>query len=560
MKKICPSLLFRNLLAEGDYYRYYYQMRQFDFLKNSSVVFLCFLFVIFILYGQSVVGDFVLDDRHIVEYAETLSDFEHVERVVMHPFWHQGAGLYRPVTLLSFTLNFVILGDDPAFFHFINLVLYVFICLFIFLLLKRLFKEDITAFTAALLFLLLPIHTEVVANISGRGELLALFFSLLVLLEAAKGKTNFWLVGIWTLLAMGSKETAIAVLPLAFLVVYIKDPMPEFSLRRKSVEILKKYFRELSSAFVAICLYFFMRFFALGPDNFFSLKTSLIENPLFFADTGSRIATALKVLWMYFEKMLWPAHLCSDYSYNQIPVSGNFWTVMGFILLVSSIIVIPLLIKKKPAISFGLAIFVFSFLPVSNLFFPIGTIAGERLFFFPSLGFSLVIVCIVYKIYLAIENKKLKILVLAFVAVSLLSYGIVSARRQSVWLSEESLFLSAAQCSPNSVLSRSNSGAVYLLKGDLEKAEEELKISMNIKPIYSKGINNLGLVYFRKGEYDKAKELYIEALKQEYPYPGAYENLILLYLAQGDGERAKRWQMFLSQNSEKSIDTFIKNY
>ena len=531
-------------------------MEHFDFLKKNWIVLFIFCILIFIIYGQSLSGDFVYDDRNILANIETLSGVKNIGQTIMHPFWSAENGLYRPTTLLSYAGNLLIFGPSPDAFHFINLLLYLFVCFFIYLFLKKLFRQEAWAFGVALLFLVLPIHTEVVANISGRSELLALFFSLLVLLELVKERVNFWLMGLWALLAIGSKETALAVFPLIFIVLYIKE-------KRLNLEILKKYFRDISAVFVAFSFYFVLRFFSLGINNFFGVKTSLIENPLIFTDLGERIATAFKILWMYFQKMLWPANLCSDYSYNQIPVIHNFFnleTLLGIALLLISIILIIFYLKKKPEISLGFGIFIFSFLPMANILFPTGTIAGERLFFFPSFGFALIISFVFFKFYGLINNKNLKNLLVGLIILLLLFYGIISARRQAVWLSEESLFLSAGQCAPQSVLSRSNSGAIYLLKGDLDKAEEELKFAKSIKPIYSKGLNNLGLVYFRKGEKEKARELYLEAIKQDFPYSGAYENLVLLYLSEENTNMAKHWLMYLYPGKEELIDDLIENY
>ncbi len=531
-------------------------MQYINFLKKNWIILLCFFVLIFIIYGQSLSGDFVYDDRNILEHIETLSDVKNIDQVIMYPFWNTESGLYRPVTLLSYTLNLAIFGTGSFSFHFINLLLYLFICFFIYLIVKKLFKKENLALLTALLFLVLPIHTEVVANISGRGELLALFFSLLFIFEFIKEKTNFYFLALWSFLAIGSKETAIAILPIMFVLLYIKE-------QTINIEILKKYFKDISASFIAIGFYFFLRFFSLGLSNFSSLKTSLIENPLIFTDTGGRIATAFKILWMYFAKMLWPTNLCSDYSYNQIPVIHNFLNVevfLGILLFLSSIILFIYYINKKPIISFGLGIFISSFLIVSNILFPIGTIAGERLFFFPSLGLVLVITFIIYQFLFLIKNKKLKNILVILLTIILIIYGTISFKRQGVWLNEENLFLSAAICAPNSVLSRSNSGAIYLINGDLDKAEEELKFAMNIKPIYSKGLNNLGLVYFRKGDNEEARKLYLEAIKQDFPYSGAFENLILLYLSEGNMDLAKHWLTYLYGDNKELINAIIKNY
>jgi pentatricopeptide repeat protein len=306
-----------------------------------------------------------------------------------------------------------------------------------------------------------------------------------------------------------------------------------------------------------------LRFFSLGPAHFLGVKTSLIENPLIFTDTLSRIYTSFKILWIYISKMFWPINLCSDYSYNQIPIVSNFFnfgTIVGFLSLTTAVVLIFVYIHKKPIISFAMSIFVFSFLPVSNILFPIGTIAGERLLFFPSLGISILVTFLLFQLFKIIKNKNIKIILLSIFILILSIYGIISIKREGVWLNEKNLFRSASLCAPNSVLSRSNSGAMYLLDGDLKKAQEELEFARNIKPIYSKGLNNLGLVYFRNKEYDKAIELYHEAIRQDFPYSGAFENLILLYLDQGNMKMAKHWLMYLYPQNESEIDLLIKNY
>jgi hypothetical protein len=531
-------------------------MQYLDFLKKNWAVFFIFFILIFIIYGQSLSGDFVFDDRNIIEHLPILSDIKNIDQVALHPFWTIENGLYRPTTLLSYSFNIALLGTSAFSFHLLNLLLYVFICFLIYLIIKKLFRNEFLAFITALLFLVLPIHTEVVANISGRGELLALFFSLLFIRELIKEKINFYLLFLWTLLAVGSKEIAIAIFPIMFLILLIKE-------KNINIEILKKHFKNISASVIAVCFYFFLRFFSLGINTFPEIQTSLIENPLLFTDTTSRIATAFKILWLYFEKTFWPIGLCSDYSYNQIPIIHNFLNlevILGVIIFSFSIILLIYFLKKKPLISLGLGIFIFSFLIVSNIIFPIGTIMGERLFFFPSLGLSLIFAFIFYQILIALKNKNAKIVWLALLTITLIIYSAISLKRQSVWLSEENLFLSAVQCAPNSVLSRSNSGAIYLIKGNLAKAEEELKTAINIKPIYSKGLNNLGLLYYRQGKTEQARELYLEAIKQDFPYGGAFENLIILYLNENKIDLAKHWLTYLYGDNKELVDTIVENY
>ncbi len=500
-------------------------------MSKEKKIFLSFAVLILFIYGQSLAGGFVFDDRGIQEHMVLLDKVENVLQVAAYPYWTEDAGLYRPTSLLSYWANIVFLGGSAFSFHFINLFLYFGICILIYLVLRKLFKKDWLAYLAALIFLVLPIHTEVVANITGRLELLALFFSLLTLWEFTKERVNPWLVGFYVLLALGSKEVAIAVVPLVFLLVLIKK---EKLISHKTLAVVG-----------GAVLYFFLRFLVLGPEHFLGVETSVIENPLLFASAAERVYTALGIFSMYLWKTFIPLNLCSDYSYNQISTLTTLWnlkSLAGLAALLASGLGICFW-RKWPIIAFASGTFLLGFITVSNIFFPIGTIAGERLFFFPSLGLVILVA------YILTQKKFLLWIVIAGVAM----YALLSFHRQSVWLTEERLFINAAQCSPKSVLSLSNLGTVYYFRGDYEKAEEVLLASKAIKPVYSKGLNNLGLVYWKQGRFAEAENLYHEALKQRYPYPGAYENIILLKLSKGDKEGALRWLRIVYPNVDDSV-------
>ena len=496
-------------------------------MKKEKIFFISFAVLILFIYGQSLAGGFVFDDRGIGEHKELLSSIDNILRVAVFPYWTIEAGLYRPATLLSYLLNIVFLGEGAFGFHLVNLALYFGIIASAYVLVKRLFKSEWLAYLSALIFLVLPIHTEVVANITGRSELLSLLFSLLALLEFTRDKTNWWRAGLWMLIAIGAKETAVAAIPLALLVIFINK------------ESFKKHWVGLASLFGGAAIYFLLRLIVLGPEHFLGVQTSIIENPLLFESVSGRVATAFSILWMYVSKTFWPANLCSDYSYNQIPIASfaSAGAILGALVLLAAIISLFFFLRRRPIISFASAIFIASFLPVSNLLFPVGTIAGERLFFFPSLGFAILLAVILSKI-------KSKWLALAL----LIPYIILSFNRQSVWMSEEKLFLNAAQCAPKSVLSLSNLGTVYYFRGEYGKAQEALEASKTIKSVYSKGLNNLGLVYWKQGRFSEAESQYHEALKQKYPYPGAIENMFLLKMAQGDREGALRWLRIVYPN------------
>lgn len=495
-------------------------------MSREKKVFLGFAVLVLVMYGQSLFGGFVFDDRGIAEHAELWTGADKVLQVAAYPYWTVDAGLYRPVTLLSYLFNIIFLGEKAFGFHLVNLLLYWGIGVLIYLLLARLFKRELLAILAAALFLAFPIHTEVVANISGRSELLALLFSLFTLSEFTRESPKPWRAGLFMLLALGSKETALATVPLVGILLWIQEGTGFKA-------IWAKFEKEIVAVLLGTAVYFTLRLLVLGPDHFLGVETSIIENPLLFASASERVSTALSILFMYVRKTFIPLGLCSDYSYNQIPIEHWFegGSVLAGIFLIGSVFSAFYFLNKKPILSFASAVFFFSFILVSNIPFPIGTIAGERLFFFPSLGFAILLA------WLLARKRALLILAAGLV----LLYAALSLMRQSVWLSEEKLFLDAAECAPKSVLSLSNAGTVYYFRGDYPTAERILLESKAIKPVYSKGLNNLGLVYWKERRYEEAMAMYHAALTQKYPYPGALENMALLYGSLGREEDMLRW-------------------
>jgi len=528
--------------------------------KEKWIFLVVCLVMVFSMYGRTLWGDFVFDDRGIVEHQKTLS-FGKLPLVLAMPYFSEETGLYRPTVLLSYALNFSVLGAKPWGFHLINLILYALCGWWLRLLIRRLFANDSLACAATLLFLVLPIHTEAVANIVGRTEILALSFSLLALYELAKEKGDSFLIGLYFLLAMGSKETAIAVLPLAVFVVWIKEK----KLFEKN--IFQQYLWPALALVVSGALYFLLRFFVLGRQYFMFADTTVVENQLKFVPYLERLGTSLAIFWnIYLKKSFWPFDFCSDYSFAQIETVKNFFnyqTLGGLVVVLFLIAGSWFFLKRWPALALGCVFIFFGFLPVANWLLPIGTIAGERLAFFPSVGFCLIAAQLLVS-SLAIKIKKRQLFFKAIFLTILLAligfYGWRSFTRSGDWLTEKKLFTSAAQCAPRSVLSRSNLGASYYLAGDLAGAKKELLTAQEIYDGYPKGINNLGLVYWKEGDIAKAREYFLKALDSRFPFYGAYENLALVSLEEGKIDEARSWLLKFHSGNQETTEAYIQAF
>lgn len=529
--------------------------------KKEKWIFLVIcLVVVFSIYGRTLWGGFVFDDRNIVEHQASLS-FSKLPLVLAMPYWSDESGLYRPTVVLSYALNFSILGAKPWGFHLINLILYALCGWWLWLLIRRLFSNNLLAYVTALLFLALSIHTEAVANIVGRAEILALGFSLLALYELAKEKGDSFLIGFYFLLAMGSKETAIAVLPLAVFVVWIKEK----KLFKK--KIFQQYCWPALALISSGVFYFLLRFFVLGRQYFLHVDTTIVENQLKFVPYLERLGTSLAIFWsIYLKKTFWPFDFCSDYSFSQIEIVKNFFnyqTLSGLAVVLFLIVGSFVFLKRWPALALGCAFVFFGFLPVANWLLPIGTIAGERLAFFPSVGFCLIVAqLLIFLSRIKIRKRRLffEIIFLIIFLVLVGFYGWRSFVRNSDWLTEKKLFTSAAQCAPNSVLSRSNIGAYYYMDGDIANAKKEFLAAEKIYDSYPQGVNNLGLIYWKEGDRVRAREYFSRALSFRFPFYGAYENLSLMALEDGKIDEARDLLTKFYSGSQETADAYIQAF
>ena len=171
MNKI-PLIESKNLSNKSD-----------SFWKWRMILLLTVVCAIF--YTNSCFNDYCLDDVMVItENSNTLKGFagikEHFTKDYLYGYMHKESqnalSPWRPLSLITFSVEVGLWGiNHPAISHLINVLLYILCTILLFTLLADfLLKEKWIAFFAALLFAIHPIHTEVVANIKSRDELLCL--------------------------------------------------------------------------------------------------------------------------------------------------------------------------------------------------------------------------------------------------------------------------------------------------------------------------------------------------------------------------------------------------
>jgi tetratricopeptide (TPR) repeat protein len=203
-----------------------------SFIDLKSVIFWV-LAVVFICYANSLTNGYNMDDEIVtINHPLTSKGLSAIPEILKSPYFQSDiySYEYRPVVHISFAIEHQFLGQSPFVSHLINLLLYLVLVYVAFDLLKRLFPTVNHTIIAAivLVFALHPTHTEVVASIKNRDEILALLFSFLAWREAIKFATTsqWWRIILVLLLfnlAMGSKVTVVPMvllIPLSIWLVY----------------------------------------------------------------------------------------------------------------------------------------------------------------------------------------------------------------------------------------------------------------------------------------------------------------------------------------------------
>jgi len=508
--------------------------------REFLVVFVLTIILSFLVFGNGISGEFVFDDVTVVQNRGDLTNPSNFFNLFISPY-HQNtpkSGLFRPFTMATYSLNHNILGSSPAGFHVVNILIHALNSFLVFWLVIWFLKSRPVAYVSSLLFLLHPIHTEAVTSIVGRAELLAFFWSLTTIYFFSK--SNKILSAVAFLFALMSKEVALMVLPVVF---YI------------DIFFLNKNWRRAITSNLFFILpfifYGFLRYLALGRYFSGGIDTTIVSNVLMSVSVPERIFTALKVLVLYVEKLIWPVHLSADYSYNAIPVVKNLFTslpsIAGLVLLAGLVTILISQKTRKTGYGFAATVFLFPYLMISNLIIPVGTIMGERLMYFPSLGFSIFSALIIVKFLN--KEKIYKIAGFSLLIFIVVLYGTRTFIRNKDWHDSRTLFNATVKESPNSLITRTALAGVHIRANEWDLAKEQLGIARRIYEDDSHLQNLFGVVADHEGNFVLAEEKFKKSLELNPDATNSSINLARLYLKQGRLQEA-------GDNFLKAIDFY----
>ena len=436
---------------------------------------------------------FVFDDRVLIVdnqslHVQSLGQLAHIWK---SGYWPDSRGLelYRPVAQTVWALTWASGGSSrPALFHAIGLALGAAVVLLLYRFLLAVRMPPRTAFIAALLFALFPIHTDATTSVVGSAELMAAAFSLGALLFYYRKQPIPALI--LFAFAVFSKESAaaFAALPLAF--------------PRKDARSRDSWLAGTGAAVIIAA--------ALWAHQAVSRSSQIpaIDNPAALLDAGRRILTALWVQCLYLSKTLAPITLSADYSYKQISLVMGLadWRAWAGLALAGGAL---FLAWRRAEFRPPLLTYAILFSPTANILFPIGTILGERLAYTPTLGLALLLAILVAR------TRHWRIVLIAVALV----FAARTAVRNLDWLNAPRFYTKLAETSPASAKSHYSIGVQLAASGNDAAAIEAYDRAIAIFPAYAEAYRNRGNAFARLGRREDAMASYRACLRFD---PGDY--------------------------------------
>lgn len=522
------------------------------YYKQFKPIFFTFFVLTFIFYLNTLKNKYALDDEYITvtniqekgknfypNHELVSKGFKGIPKIWKSRYAKDGESTfdYRPFTTTTFAIEYGLFGQNPFISHLINLLIYSLTIWVVFCILYKLFEfheyNFQYSFICSLLFLIHPIHTEVVNNLKCRDELMAFLFVILALWFSLKTYENFSvknivLIVLFLCLGLLSKRSAMlgfAIIPLCIILF-------------RKIEI-KKIIFTLSFVFV---IQFIFHIIKNGVTEKSVRYFHHFENPLYIDHVSffQKILIGIKTLGFYVKFLFVPYPFRFYYGVNTFDLYDIF-DIYFFIGLSSIFISLFLLLKSKNKILlFAFLLFFGCISPFLNISTPAPGIIAERFAYFSSFGFCLIITFFFTQKFPNINYKSFKDLFkkpIIYLLPLLLIFLIMINNRNSKWhtkieLYENDIKYLEHSAKANSLLGNEyfemlrNNSKKYPFKILIDKCLNHYSLAAKADSSIFTAYNNAGVIYFDfLGDIKTAKKKFELAIRHRPLYAQAYENL-----------------------------------
>jgi hypothetical protein len=382
----------------------------------------------------------------IQQWAMTRIKGGSADETVGHSWLFQGAlAMLTLATYIPILRNQPTVFDGPApewagtiGFRIVNLLLHLLVALSVFGVGRRLLPGTFTAFTAAVLFAVHPVHVDTLARAGVRGELifsLAVLAGMWVILRRLDGR-HAWVVAGGGILGFAAWQMA---------AIYLEAAQVDF-----------------------------------------------VANPLVSSDLSVRLMTGVHLIARSLGLMLWPYRLSPDYSYNSLPVVADPGSV-AFILSITTVAGLALLAALRSGSEplYPLTYFwcVTAIVVAISPWAPRGPFMAEHFLYFPSVAFCWALAQLFYDAgWMArfdrrnVKSAKPLIVIVIFLV---LPWSAKTFIRTGQWRTERTVLEAAARVVPDNARIQMLLGDYHFREGTLLAAERRYRRALGIYPDYS---------------------------------------------------------------------------
>jgi len=471
---------------------------------------------IFVLYFNSLHGAFVSDDYASITDNTTITSFSNQVKGYM-------TGLFNWLIAIIFGVK------SPISFHVFNLLLYLLVCVLVFIFLYIVFDKK-TAVLSTILFSVLPVHVEAVSWISGKPYLLTSIFVLLelilfVLYSKIRTKKYLWWFLVFlpiTFLADRVRSVSLILLIILFILsfgVNLKNKIPW----------LKIFFVSfLALITITVFLWPAISSRVNAVNSGYNGYGGIFYNPFFQYPTS---------MAKYLQLVLVPTDLTLYHTMYILPAWLNWVITLIYLVAVGYFSI------KDKKIFFTL---VFIFLATAPSMAPVKVswLIAERYMFLGSLGFCAFLVLFFQKF-----EKRFKIPLLILFILMVGAYSVRVFLRNIDWQTNHNLWVNTCQVSSNSHNAWNNIGDDYDKLAQLETTDDG-KInqylnsikgftqSVTVKQNYADAYHNRANIFYKIGRYDLARDSYETALSYGPELYQSYYSLLQIDLAEKNYEVA----------------------
>jgi len=477
----------------------------------------------FLAYANTFTGDWVWDDVSSVllhDHVQQPAKIGQLFREDQHAFGRGQGNFYRPLVAVSFMLDFWISHDPilesaeikgypdvkPFFFHLTNLMWHLAAAILLFFLLVRLQAPRMIQAVAPMLFVLHPMHTEAVAYISGRADMMSATFILAALLCATADRAGRMALpaawsGILFILGLCSKESTMIYPVLLALMIFLR-PRPDGAAPSRAD--WKARSLPLAVALAILVGYGGLRAtvlkFAEGGGG-----TG--------AGIGQRLVETAQAFALYLQTLFVPVGLHMEQTLNGVPAWVALLGLAGLALIAG------LMIWAHRAghyrIALGFAWFLAAWLPISGIF-PLNAPLAEHWMYVPMAGFWWATLELAL-LFAKRTNSRLLLPVTATALALVFLHATVQRNRD--WQNNEAIFRATLAENPQTIRVHANLATTYdFLEGNFPGARRHYEAVLDL---YSGGGSagqmrieeipirlSLAEVLLRQGEYQSALQHY----------------------------------------------------